>query len=69
MQIVDNKQSLLSFVSDLLVDFWLVYPASGRACKESSVVDSAHVITSASKRKWDPQNQNCGIDPGRMVPT
>ena len=68
MQVVEDEQALFALVSNLLVDFWFVNPASDWACKECTVVDPAHVVTCASETEWNPQHENGSVHPAWVVP-
>ena len=69
MKVVYDEQSLFTLVTNFLVDLRFVYPARNRACKEGTIVNTAHIVTSSSERKWNPQDENCSVNPRGVVPT
>ena len=68
VQVVEDEQALLAFVANGLVDVGFVNPACGWAGEEGAVVDPAHVVAGATETKRNPQHEDGGVDPFRMVP-
>ena len=68
MKVVEDEQAFFTLVSNLLVDFWFVNPASDWACEECTVIDTAHVVACASETKGNPQHENSSVDPTWVVP-
>jgi hypothetical protein len=68
VKVVEDEQSLLSTIADLLVDVGFINPTPCWRLEEGSVVNSTHVITRASESEWYPKDEDCCIDPSWMIP-